>query len=53
MVDILKVYADRVKEHKYLPVFRTDILGELMHTRELRLILTHNRKVLPIVFLYS
>ncbi len=41
------------KEYKYLPVFLMDTRGELMHTLELRQILTPNSKGLPIKFLYS
>jgi hypothetical protein len=36
--------------HNYVPLFLTDTLGELMHTQELRRILTYNPKGLPIVF---
>jgi hypothetical protein len=38
---------------KYIPEILTDTLGELMHTQELRQILTYNSKGLPIVCLYS
>ncbi len=42
--------ADRVKGRKYIPVFHTDSLGELIRTQELRQILTQG---FPIIFLYS
>jgi hypothetical protein len=41
------------KGRKYLPVFLTSTLGELMLTLDLRRILTHNPKGLPIIFLNS
>jgi hypothetical protein len=54
LVGILKVYADKGKGgiSSYLCSFK-DTLEELMHTQELRQILTHNCKGCCLLYFYT